>query len=111
MIFVGIDVLFVVSVFLHSVSAKRVHSDIRLYQAAEGVSASYDALLELFESIGSFLKRLEIYTKISLTPLMMETIVKIMFELLSILAQAKKQIKHGRLSKRFLSTASIGHCL
>jgi hypothetical protein len=39
---------------------------------------------------------------------MTEIIAKIMVELLSILAQAKKQIKHGRLSKRFL-TASIGY--
>ena len=74
------------------------------------MSASYDALLELFDCIGSFLKRLEIYTKISLTPLMTEIIVKILFELLSILAQAKKQIKHGRLSMGFL-TASMGDCL
>jgi hypothetical protein len=65
------------------------------------VSASYDALLELFECIGSFLKRLEIYTKISLSPLMTDIIVKIMVELLSILSQAKKQIKQGRFSKRF----------
>jgi hypothetical protein len=85
-------------------------SDIHSYQAADGVSASYDALLELFECIGSFLKRLEIYTKISLTPLMTEIIVKILFELLSILAQAKKQIKQGRFSKRFL-TVTIGYCL
>ena len=42
--------------------------EIHSYQAAEGVSVSYDALLELFECVGSFLKRLEIYTKISLSP-------------------------------------------
>ena len=83
--------------------------DIQSYKAADGVSASYDALLELFECIGSFLKRLEIYTKISLSPLMTEIIVKIMVELLSILTQAKKQIKQGRLSKQHLS-ASICYC-
>ncbi|KAF8259451.1 hypothetical protein EI94DRAFT_1834401 [Lactarius quietus] len=88
LVFVGIDVLFA---------------------AVEGVSASYDALLELFECIGSFLKRLEIYTKIPLSHLMTEIIVKIMVELLSILAQAKKQIKQGRLSKRILA-ASIFSC-
>ena len=33
-----------------------------------------------------------------------EIIVKVMVELLSILARAKKQIKQGRLSKRFLTT-------
>ena len=85
-------------------------SDIHSYQTADGVTASYDALLELFECIGSFLKRLEIYTKIALTPLMTEIIAKILVELLSILAQAKKQIKQGRFSKRF-PTMSTGHCV
>ncbi|KAF8259660.1 hypothetical protein EI94DRAFT_1812235 [Lactarius quietus] len=70
-----------------------------LFTAADGVSASYDALLELFERIGSFLKRLEIYANLSLSPPMMELIVKIMLELLSILAQTKNLIKQGRLKK------------
>ncbi|KAH8979976.1 hypothetical protein EDB86DRAFT_2814145 [Lactarius hatsudake] len=70
-----------------------------LFTAAEGVSASYDALLELFECIGNFLKRLEIYTQITLSSSMTEIIVKIMIELLSILSQAKKQIKQGRFKK------------
>ena len=73
--------------------------EIHSYQAAEGVSTSYDALLELFECVGSFLKRLKIYTKISLSPVMTEIIVKIMAEVLSILSQAKKQVKQGRFSK------------
>lgn len=60
---------------------------------------SYDALLELFECVGSFLKRLEIYTKISLSPLMTEIIIKIMAEVISILSRAKKQVKQGRFSK------------
>jgi hypothetical protein len=38
---------------------------------------------------------------------MTEIIAKIMVELLSILAQAKKQIKNGRLSKRFLPRTSV----
>jgi hypothetical protein len=36
---------------------------------------------------------------------MTEIIVKIMVELLSILAQAKKQVKQGRFSKRFLTVS------
>ena len=40
---------------------------------------------------------------------MTEIIVKIMAELLSILAQAKKKIKHGRLSEPSLA-ASIAYC-
>ncbi|KAN0133358.1 hypothetical protein V8E53_008798 [Lactarius tabidus] len=81
-----------------------------LFTAAEGVSASYDALLELFESVGSFLKRLEIYTKISLSPLMTEIIVKIMAEMLSILSQAKKLLKQGRFkqfAKKLLGNSEI----
>jgi hypothetical protein len=49
--------------------------------------------------LGNFLKRLEIYTTIPPTPILMEVIVKIMVELLSVLALASKQIKQGRFSK------------
>ena len=70
-----------------------------MLQAASGVSSSYDALVELFECVGGFLKRLRIYTDLPLTPLMMEISVKIMVELLSVLALATKQIKQGRFSK------------
>jgi hypothetical protein len=68
-------------------------------QAAGGVSSSYDALLDLFECLGNFLKRLEIYTTIPPTPVMTDIIVKIMVELLSVLALATKQIEQGRFSK------------
>ncbi|KAH9169582.1 hypothetical protein EDB89DRAFT_1908480 [Lactarius sanguifluus] len=81
-----------------------------LFTAADGVSASYDALLELFECIGNFLKRLHIYTEISLGPLMTEIIAKIMVELISILALAKKQINRGRLkqfAKKLLGDSEI----
>ena len=73
-----------------------------MLQAAGGVSSSYDALVDLFEIVGSFLKRLRIYTDIPLTPLMTEMSVKIMVELLSVLALATKQIKQGRFSKRII---------
>jgi hypothetical protein len=63
------------------------------------VTSSYDALLELFECLGNFLKRLEIYTTIPSTPILTEVIIKIMVELLSVLALASKQIKQGRFSK------------
>ena len=77
-----------------------------MLQAASGVSSSYDALVELFECIGGFLKRLRIYTDLPLTPLMMEISVKIMVELLSVLALATKQIKQGRFSKWILDFQS-----
>jgi len=49
--------------------------------------------------LASFLKRLEIYTTIPPTPILTEVIVKIIVELLSVLALASKQIKEGRFSK------------
>jgi hypothetical protein len=49
--------------------------------------------------LGNFLKRLEVYTTIPPTPILTDIVVKIMVELLSVLALASKQIKQGRLSK------------
>jgi hypothetical protein len=77
----------------------RFPCDERVCQAASGVTSSYDALLELFECLASFLKRLEIYTTIPPTPILTEVIVKIMVKLLLVLALASKQIKQGRFSK------------
>ena len=68
-------------------------------KAASGVSSSYDALLDLFERLGNFLKRLEIYTTIPLTPIITDIVVKIMVELFSVLALARKQIELGRFSE------------
>ena len=73
-----------------------------MHQAADGVSSSYDALVELFECIGNFLKRLRIYTDIPMTPSMTDVIVKIMVELLSVFALATQQIKQGRFSRWIL---------
>ena len=85
-----------------SLSANRVNFTSEQSQAADGfrVSASYDALLELFECLGNFLKRLHIYSEISLDNLMTDIVAKIMVELISILALAKKHINRGRLSKQ-----------
>jgi hypothetical protein len=53
----------------------------------------------LLESIAHFLNRLEIYTEIPPTEAMKEMIVKILVELLSILALTTEEIKHGKLSE------------
>jgi hypothetical protein len=81
-------------------------SDIQKHQAAIGVSSSYDSLVDLFECLGNFLKRLEIYTTMPVTPLMTDIIVKIMVELLSVLALATKQVQQGRLSEWILRSKS-----
>ena len=95
--FVGIDVLLSVRIF----NTFLIHPpcDISVFQAASGVTSSYDSLLALFESLGNFLKRLEVYTTIPPTPMIIDLVTKIMVELLSVLALATKQIKQGRFSK------------
>ena len=80
----------------------------RFFQAASGVTSSYDALLDLFESLGNFLKRLEVYTAIQPTPIIMiDLITKIFIELLSVLALATKQINQGRFSKYTVRYMSV----
>jgi hypothetical protein len=66
-----------------------------------GISASYDALLDVFECVANFLNRLRIYTGIPFSLSMSGLVTKILVEVLSVLAQATKQIKQGRLSKQF----------
>ena len=95
--FAAFAVLLAVRLLLHS-SVYR-HIDIRVSQAVKDVSASYDALVDLFESIERFLARLSVYTTMTLTPLMIDTVVKIMVEIISTLALATKQVKQGRLSE------------
>ena len=74
-----------------------------VFQAAIRVSASYDALVDLFECVANFLNRLRIYSdsKIPFSPSMSNIITKIMVEVLSVLSLATKQIKQGRLSETF----------
>ncbi len=59
----------------------------------------YNALADLFESIGHFIDRLEIYTEIPPTHSMNEIIIKILVELLSPLALATKELKRGKISE------------
>jgi hypothetical protein len=72
------------------------------HQAIKDVSASYDALVELFELIESFLRRLDIYTRVQSTTAMTLIVVKILVELLATLALATQQVKQGRLSESFV---------
>jgi hypothetical protein len=63
------------------------------------VDASQDILIDIFVRIESFFKRLESYTEVRPTDAMTDVIVKIMIEVLSILAIATKEIKQGRSSE------------
>ena len=66
---------------------------------AEDARASRGAVVDLFERIESFFKRLEVYTQISLSTKMAEVLVKIVIELLSILSIATKEVKRRRASE------------
>jgi hypothetical protein len=59
-------------------------------------------LMDIFVRIESFFKRLESYTKVPPTAAMTDIIVKIMIEVLSILAIATKEIKRGRSSNTLI---------
>ena len=63
---------------------------------------SHDALVELFERIESFFKRLGVYTQVSLTSEMAEVFAKIVAEVLSILSIATKEVKRKRASESYL---------
>ena len=65
--------------------------------------ASYDDIVDIFECIENFLRRLTIYTDIPPTPAMTEMVIKIMVEIISVLALATKQINQGRFSMSVLA--------
>jgi hypothetical protein len=56
-------------------------------------------LVDLFDLIKIFLKRVDTYTKVPPSPVMTEIVVKIVAELLSAIALATKHTMQGRLSK------------
>ena len=61
------------------------------------VRASRDTLIDIFERMENFFQRLETYTNVSPTPEMIDIIVKIMVEVLSILGIATKEMKQSRM--------------
>ena len=74
-------------------------------QAAKDVRAGQDALVDIFERIETFFRRLEIYTSVPPNEEMVDTITTIMVEVLSILAIATKEIRQGRTSKSLRFTS------
>ncbi len=66
------------------------------------VRTSQDTLIDVLERMESFFQRLEIYTRVSPPREMIDMIVKIMIEVLSILGIATKEMKQGRISVSFL---------
>ena len=69
-----------------------------LSQAAKDVESSQDTLIDLFERIENFFKRLESYSAVPPTDAMTDIIVKIMIEVLNIFAIATREMKQSRAS-------------
>jgi len=97
-VFSGIAILLSVR-FLPQFTLPNSYDILDYYQTIKDVSASYDALLDLFESFGSFLARLDVYTRIPSTTAITEIVVKILVELLSTISLAIQHVKQGRLSE------------
>jgi hypothetical protein len=76
--------------------ARFLSCDTQPLKAAKSVSTSYDALIELFECFEHYLGRLKVLTEIP--DAVGEILVKIMVQLLEVLALATQQIKQGRFS-------------
>ena len=68
--------------------------------------ASQDLLIDLFERIENIFRRLETYIEIPPTTGMTDAIVKVMVEVLRILAIATKEIKQNRASELTFSDRS-----
>ena len=75
------------------------HCNTYASQTAKDVRASQDTLIDVFERIEMFFRRLEIYTEVQPTAEMMNIIIQIIVEVISILGIATKEIKRSRISE------------
>src|SRR5712691_5006618 len=75
-------------------------------QTAKDVRTDQDNLFEIFERLEAFFERLEIYTEAALDQKMVETVTKIMAEVLNIIGIVTKEIKQGRTSKPSVQRSS-----
>ena len=94
-VFTGIGVLLSVRSSVFLLSAFNAET----LQATKGVWESRDVLVDLFERIQFFLKRLGVHTRISPTKDMAEILVRTMAEVLSILSIATREMQQSRTSK------------
>ena len=68
-------------------------------QTAKDFRASQNSVLDIIERIEMFFRRLEVYTEVEPTPEMMDMMVQITVEILSILGIVTKEIRQSRTSK------------
>ena len=77
--------------------------DVHVIQSAKGTISNCDSLVYLLESIERFLNRLNIYTVIPPTLAMDEIVVKVLMELISMLALVTEELKQRRSSESILA--------
>ena len=70
-----------------------------IHQAVKDVRASHDTLVDIFERMEMFFRRVEVYTEAEPSAEMMNIIIEIMVAVLSILGIATKEIKQNPISK------------
>jgi hypothetical protein len=77
------------------------HCNNHVSQTAKDVRASLDTFIDVFERIGTCSRRLETFVKVKvpLTVAMVDIIICIKVEILSILAITTKEIKCGQISE------------
>ena len=75
------------------------YDNANIFQAAKDVRASQDNLVDVFERIETFFRRLVVYIDVPPTTEMMDIITQIMVEVLSILGIATKEIRQSRISE------------
>ncbi len=71
-------------------------------QAAKDVRESHDVLVGLFERIGDFFRRYNVYIQNSPAIELAEVLVKVVVEVLCILSIATKEMEQSRASELFL---------
>ena len=94
----GIGVLLSVCILIYSACASSIILT-HISQTAKDVRASQDTLVDVFDRIEMFFRRLEMYTSVRLTTEMTNVITYIMAEVLSILGIATKDLKQSRISE------------
>jgi RecA/RadA recombinase len=104
-IFTSVGILLLVCIFSY---VRAAHRNATISQTAKNVRASEDALFEVFDRLEAFFRRLEIYTEVALDQRMVDSVAKIMAEVLNILGITTNKIRQGRMSKHFLCGRVVG---
>jgi hypothetical protein len=98
-IFAGMGVLLLVGI-LHVSHAQTILTvDTGSPQAAKDAGTNQEKIIDIFNRIEHFFRRLEIYTVLTPTAAMTDMIVEIMVEVLTTFAIATKDLKRAPLSE------------